>query len=142
MTQARKASINHMEPVAGGPDISFWEWLFGGAVALGGIVGGFLYRDLREKIKDQGNSMENIRAGHVKVADQDRRDNTEQRRLIWERITADGRSAAEARLQDARVFATKTDIADLRTFLDQRMDRHERTMERLINNRPPVREQS
>lgn len=127
--------------MAGEPDISLWEWLFGGAVALGAAIGGFLYRDLKAKIKEQAESMENIRAGHVATADRDRQDGLEQRRLIWQRITDDTRSAAEARLQDARVFATKTDIADLRSFLDQRMDRHERTMERLINNRPPVRDQ-
>jgi hypothetical protein len=104
-----------------GPDITFWEWLFGAVCLLGATIGSFLYRSLKGEF------------------DASKEDATQERRRMWQRIDEEAAKTAANRLLDYQLFATKQDIAGLRDHLDDRMDRHERNMRDLIVNRPPVK---
>ena len=59
---------------------------------------------------------------------------------LWKRIDTLGDGAADDRAHAAEKYATRDDVYRLQNHIDQRMDRHERRMEAMIANRPPVKD--
>lgn len=121
-------------------DISWLEWVIGGISTAGAAVGGLGWSVLNNRIKEQGAE---IREG---IADQNRKlekeiaDNISERRRMWTRLDTFAEQVAKNRLEDYTVFVSKDDLGRLERNIADMLERHEKHIRDIVNNRGPVRD--
>lgn len=102
-----------------GGDAGWMQWALGGVAAAGLTAVGWLYAAIAGVRRED-------RAG---------------RKAIWERLNQRTDAAAEDRLEDARLYATKGDLEALGSRVDDRIQQSEDRIMQAIRDRGPVRQQ-
>lgn len=104
----------------GGPstDATWVQWALGGVAAAGALVTGWLVSQIAKL----------------------RGEDATARAALWARVNDRVDFSGQARLDDARIYATKADMLDLGARIERRLDRQDDLIAKLIANRPPVQE--
>jgi hypothetical protein len=100
-----------------GGDASWVQWALGGVASAGAVVCGWLYARI------EGVRREDARA----------------RAKLWDRLNKQSDDAGEARLDDARTYATGADLDKLEERLGERLSETETRIMDAIRDRPPVK---